>query len=257
MEKGQFSQNIDEVLLDAYRKKRSKEDIIRLAQERFGLSVLESKRIADLVAEQAEKELLSEEAQTDGSRYESRVFEFCPAQYFWKNLIFKLIFLVLLTGVLFRVERLFTRNLHTIIVVIMAVIIGLLILFSYQLCRRATSKVRIEPGKVNYSYYTLRYMNGEELERAPVAEIWGFCMNHYLDQIREVKEIGPYILVKGKIRLQITDSRCAFRHDRVMRIKERRSVVIPKYFGNNRELLQCLQVYVTPERKKKENVRDI
>lgn len=56
MEKKQFDQNIEEVLLDAYRKKRSKEDIIRLAQERFGLSVLESKRIAVAVEEQVEGE---------------------------------------------------------------------------------------------------------------------------------------------------------------------------------------------------------
>ena len=94
-------------------------------------------------------------------------------------------------------------------------------------------------------------MNGEELERAPVAEIWGFCMNHYLDQIWEVKELGPYIVVKGKIRLQVTDSRYAFRHDRVMRVKELKSVVIPKYFGDNRELFECLQLYVTPGNGKK------
>ena len=252
MEKKQFDQNIEEVLLDAYRKKRSKEDIIRLAQERFGLSVLESKRIADAVEEQVEGEL-SDGEQEDKARYETRVFEFCPSQYFWKNLIFKLVFLVFLTLGLFRVERLFTRNLQTIIAVTMLVIIGLLVLFIHQFCRRSTSKVRIEPGKLNYSYYTLRYMNGEELERAPVAEIWGFCMNHYLDQIREVKELGPYIVVKGKIHLQVTDSRYAFRHDRVMRVKELKSVAIPKYFGDNRELFECLQLYVTPGMEKGES----
>lgn len=164
-------------------------------------------------------------------------FSFC--QYFFRNLVFKVLLLLLFAVLM---AQRYSRRLNGTFL-----LAGMILIFIsvYQFTVAATSTVIVESGQLNY-YYVSRYNEGladNKLNR--LFNIYTYH-NHYIDEVSSLTVKGNHILIRGKIKCQNIKLGFGIHGPKIGAEKILASVKIPKYFHNNAALIDSLKVNITP-----------
>lgn len=240
-----FDRDIYDFLKNDYLETRNKADSIKNGMARFGISTGEAKEILDFIADEVyeEENYRPSDEINDNGKYDLKIFKFSFLQYFFRNMIYKIFFLVLLflAGKYVAGLELEYDTRMPLLFGILGVGIISLMIFLFQWAIASTRKVIAESGTINYVYRTPVGATGKELDRMSTEEVWGMRHNHYIEIVKEVTERPNHIVVRGSIKSQNSK----YHHLGTTNYSKYAlsKVKIPKYFKHNRELLQVLYDY--------------
>lgn len=237
-----FDKNIYDFLKNDYLQTRNKAVSIKNGVKRFGISTKLAKEIVDFAADEVyeENNFRSSDEINDNGNYESKVFKFSFLQYLVRNIVYKIIFLILLFFAGKQVAQMATEyNTRLIFACTLILEAIFIILFLYQLTVAFTQKIIVESGRIIYVYKTPLLASQDDLDRMSTEEIWGMSHMHYINTVNEVIEKPNGILIRGSIKKQ----KQQYHHLGIVNYKETTvsKISIPKYFRHNRELLQVLK----------------
>lgn len=195
-----FDKDIYIYLKNEYSKKRIKSEIIKLGMSKFNLSMSESKSIVDFIANELyEKEnYKSYDEINNTEKYATEIYRFSFIQYFIRNFVFKIILIILL--VIIAIQK------YNPILSVLSIITSFIffIIFLYKLVIVATSRVIIEPNRINY-YYTSTHNLGLSDNKGDKEFDVHSNYNHYIETITSLTQSYNFILIKGQIKYYITE----------------------------------------------------
>ncbi len=236
----EFDEEIYQFLYEDYKKTGMKSETIRTAQSRFGLSVAEAKKILDTIADEVydEEDHRSYDEINDNGRYDDKIFRCSFRQYFFRVMIYKILFWILwIEGItVYSRTEWYEYNVGRIIFAAFW-IVGLicLIVFGRQFARAQGSYVVLDNGIIGYIISMPAYRTERERERGVRREVNDI---YAIDIVKEVKEHRNYFMVYGNIRYTVQKSRYVPKSGG----KRLSKVKIPKYF-NNKDVLELLYSY--------------
>lgn len=240
-----FNQEIYAFLRSDYLQTRNKAVSIKNGMQRFGLSMKEAKEILDFIADEVyeQENYRSSDEVNDTGKYDRKIFRFSFIQYFMRNLIYKVIFLIL-WGYAIR----YSLNLPLDHDVKLYLSVGMMtagfimfIVFCYQWGIASTGKVIADSGIINYIYRMPSGDTGKKLDRMDSSEAWGMSHNHCIEIVKEVTDGINCVYVYGTVKRQTEK----YHHLGTKKYQPASmvKVKIPKYFKDYRKLRQVLEDY--------------
>lgn len=238
-----FPKDIYQYLKDDYLKTRNKAQTIQNCRRKFGLSLLDCKKIMDYIAdEQYEKENYKSAEEMDTSKYQARTYIFSFWQYFVHSLVYKII--VILFIWMAACQR---PGNPAIGIALLIAGIAFPLVTIYQWIWASSRIFIVEPNGIDYSYQVLpRNTSIDHINAVRKA----VAATHYrVVIINGIDNRFHSFVVHGKI-IKQTSELSAYGTFRSFKPKEISKICVPKYFTNNTELIKNLSVYIKESKRR-------
>ncbi len=230
-----YDKNIYNDLKNEYIKNKNKPELIKYGQNKYNLSLQETKEIVDFVADELyEKENFKTfDEVNNNDKYKSRTYKFSIINYFLHNLVFVIFFILAI---------LYFMNDCSIIPISLGIFLMCTILFINLIhtVHFADSEFVIEPGNISFSI-----VHQEHPDVAIEIKSYRDCISSietiYFDIIKSVTVHLNYITIKGEFRKVWYDSRYNKKGESKKIVKKIR---VPKYYRNINSMIKYLSYYV-------------
>ena len=242
-----FDKEIYDFLYQDYLKTKMKLESIKVAQSRFGLSLSEAKKMLDMIANEVydSENHRSYDEIHDNGKYNDKIFKFSFFQYFYRNLIYKILFMIFwVKGIDAYSQTAWCQNTDIgLMLIVVFSLIGVVFFFRFlfHAAHASTSFIQLDTGIISYIIPFPAAMEKYQEERHEKKYVY---LIYAIYIVKEIKNHRNYYEVHGNIRCLANETMYVPRSSGKGSSGKRLSKVkIPKYFKDNEGVRQLLESY--------------